>query len=281
MALSDTLIDVLKAETIPLTAVQLAKRLLTKAKPKEVVAALDDLTRSGQVFAITQGKGTVYTARPPLDLCAEVLAVQIAAQAGALPPAKVRAALPKTLQPWFDEALGRLIVRGQAYWLPKGRTKLVLGRCVRPSDVIAPAQLAAVRKLLLTANRHRASGRTLEQFVVWIDGTDEAGVTKTSAAQVMPPPPERLRQWYAEDRALASSSMVPIPDTYLRYEAWATAEGGLADEAAFRLALESLYNAGEAILEPCERPQDLPEAERRLQVPLTFGPPGYYWSPVG
>jgi len=42
--------------------------------------------------------------------------------------------------------------------------------------------------------------------------------------------------------------------------------------------IETLYNDGQILLEPCERPQDLTEEERALLVPLALGPPGCFWS---
>lgn len=42
--------------------------------------------------------------------------------------------------------------------------------------------------------------------------------------------------------------------------------------------IERLYNEGVIWLEPCEYPQDLPEEERALLVPLAIGPPGFAWS---
>lgn len=281
MSLPATLLAVLQAQTLPLTAAQLAKQLPAKVKPALVAAAMGELAAAGQAHAFTQGKGIAYTDRPPLDLCAQALAEKVGALTTATAPAKLRAALPKALQPWFDEALGRLIVQGRAHWLPKGKSRLVLPRRILPSDVMSASQLVAVQKVLNVAGRYRATSVTLADFLAWLDGDGESMTSQPSPAPVVAAPTsELLSQWYRLDRAHSSSSMVPVPHTYRRYQAWAAAQQMSAGESAFRQALEDLYNAGQAILEPCERPQDLPEEERRLQVPLTFGPPGYYWSPV-
>ena len=63
----------------------------------------------------------------------------------------------------------------------------------------------------------------------------------------------------------------------VRYEAWAEERGGMADSQVLRNLLETLYNNGLILLEPCERPQDLPEQERAMLVPMSLGPPGYSW----
>lgn len=274
--LSETVLELLMVQPVPVTAAQVTKLLPARATAREVVAALAALVEAGRVFAFTQGRSQAYTAKPALDLCAEALRREVATLESAAAPARLRTALPKSLQPWFDEALGRLIVQGHAHWLPKGKSRLVLPRRVRPSDVIPPSLLAPVQHLLTVAGRYRASACTMADFLAWLDGTDAM-----APGEVAEPSVKQLTDWYRDDLALSSSSMVPIPQTFARYQAWAVANHMQADEAVFRLALEALYKAGQAILEPCERPQDLPAQEQRLQVPLTFGPPGYYWSPVG
>jgi hypothetical protein len=80
-----------------------------------------------------------------------------------------------------------------------------------------------------------------------------------------------------QDAVRSSTMMIPIPRTFDRYAAWANERGGLADSQVLRNLLEMLYNQGRILLEPCERPQDLPEHERSLLVPMSLGPPGYSW----
>jgi hypothetical protein len=75
--------------------------------------------------------------------------------------------------------------------------------------------------------------------------------------------------------------MIPIPDTYARYTEWAKSVGELVDSEVFKKALKELYDSGEAILEPHERPHELPAEQRDLQVPMAFGPPGFYWGVLG
>ncbi len=277
------LFELLQNAAEPLTAAQLVKRLPGKAPGRSVVAALDELANNGRVRAFTQGKNTAYAVRPPVDLCAEALARHLSLLTEAVAVAALKKAVPKSLLPWFDEALGRLVVQGAAYWLPKGKTRLVLPRPVRPSDVISPTALAQLKKLLAEINRHRREPRSLASLLAWLDAPDETPLLQTPAnvaATSARPTPELLHQWYQADRVKASSAMVPIPHTWKHYESWASTQGLRPDIVDFRQALEVLYNSGSAMLEPCERPQDLPEDERRLQVPLSIGPPGYYWSPM-
>jgi len=269
-----TILELLKHQPTPVTAAQIAK--LTGHSTKTMTAALDDLARSGRAYALTQGASTAYAAQPPLDLCADALRPLVAAQIEPQAPAKLASALPKALRPWFEEALARLIVQGDAWWLAKGKVKLVTNRAPRPSDFVSPAQQATVEAILTEANRHRRTGLKLSHFLSWLDTAEVLAKPKAKPEIT----PELLTEWYALDRATSSTAMVPIPQTFKHYETWAAANNIPADIVEFRQALESLYHAGQALLEPCERPQDLPDAERALQVPLTLGPPGYYWSLV-
>ena len=128
------------------------------------------------------------------------------------------------------------------------------------------------------ANRHRRTPRLLEDLLAWLDA--EAPQAAAEPGPAPEPTPHQLRQWHEADRAKSSSAMIPIHHTWKHYETWATGQGLKADVVDFRQAMEAMYNAGSAMLEPHERPQDLPESERHLQVPLSLGPPGYYWSPM-
>ena len=234
-----------------------------------------------------QLKKAVAARRPPPTRIAgsasrsEALALRLPLITQPTAPAKLKTALPKSLRPWFDEALERLIMHGLAFWLPGGQ--LILPRPVRSSDVLLGVTVNQLKKMLLAVNRHRSEPRSLADLLQWLD----AGSSPTLAASPGPPPataakltPELLHQWYHTDRAKSGSAMIPVPHTWKHYETWASTQGLHADIVDFHQALEALYNSGSAMLEPCERPQDLPEDERRLQVPLSIGPPGYYWSPM-
>ena len=284
MDVPTTLFEILQTAPEPRTAAQLAKALPGKVAPKAVTAALLKLAQAGKILALTLGKSTAYTSRPPLDLCAEALALRLPMVKEATHPARLKAVLPKTLQPWFDEALGRLVVFGLAYWLPKGKARLVLPRPVRPSDLISSPALKQLKKVLADANRYRREPRRIEDLLVWLDAAAPSAAVVTPRPKPVAAAPaltgELLLQWYAADRTKSSTLMIPIPHTWKHYQAWASSHGQQADVSTFRQALEALYNAGTAMLEPHERPQSLPEDERRLQVPMSLGPPGYYWSPM-
>ena len=281
MDLPNTLLELLQRAPEPLTAAQLARQLPSKTPAKTVAARLADLAAAGRVIAFTQGRSTAYATRACADLCAEALALRLPLITQPTAPAKLKTALPKSLRPWFDEALERLIMHGLAFWLPGGQ--LILPRPVRSSDVLLGVTVNQLKKMLLAVNRHRSEPRSLADLLQWLD----AGSSPTLAASPGPPPataakltPELLHQWYHTDRAKSGSAMIPVPHTWKHYETWASTQGLHADIVDFHQALEALYNSGSAMLEPCERPQDLPEDERRLQVPLSIGPPGYYWSPM-
>ena len=87
------LLEVLRQQTLPLTAVQLAR--LAKAKPGQAKKELESLAQSGQVFAFTQGKTTAYAARAPLDLCSAALASRIAELQAPVPSARLEKSLPQ------------------------------------------------------------------------------------------------------------------------------------------------------------------------------------------
>ena len=282
MDVPTTLFEILQTASEPRTAAQLAKALPGKVASKAVTAELLQLAQVGKIQALTMGKSAAYTSRPPLDLCAEALALRLPLVKEATPPARLKAALPKTLQPWFDEALGRLVVFGLAYWLPKGKARHVLPRPVRPSDLISSSALKQLKKVLADANRYRREPRRIEDLLAWLDAAAPSATVATPKPVATAPAltSELLHQWYEADLAKSSTSMIPIPHTWKHYQAWSSSHGVQCEVSTFRQAIEALYNAGTAMLEPHERPQSLPEDERRLQVPMSLGPPGYYWSPM-
>lgn len=283
MDLPNVLLDLLNSAAEPLTIVQVKKKLPGKVSPGAMATTLLELAEAGKLNALAIGKTTAYTARPPVDLCTEALAQRLPLLTQAAAPAKLKAGLPASLRPWFDEALGRLIVRGQAWWVPKGKSRLVQSRPVKFSDVASATMLNQLKKVLAEANRHRHEPRRLEDLLAWLESEGQPHATPA----IPPPQPEapeptveQLRLWHETDRARSSTAMIPISQTWKHYEAWASGQGMRPDTVGFRQALESLYNSGAAMLEPHERPQDLPEHERGLQIPLSLGPPGFYWSPM-
>jgi hypothetical protein len=281
MDLRTALLAAAKASPEPLTAAQLKKRAQVPAKPAALKVLLDDLAQAGLLRVFTSGKSNAYCAGDPLELSLKALAAIAANLKGSSTPASLKAKLPKTLRPWFDEAAARLVVKGQLWWHISGKTRLLSRTPPRPSDLLSKTQTAALEKLLMQVNQSRRTPRTLTELRAWLDDEAPAGVsitrapvTTTEAALTA----EQLLEWYAADRARSSSSMIPIPQTWLRHAAWAQAQDLQPSPDTFRTLLKSLYDEGRIILEPCERPQDLPDEERSLQVPMAFGPPGYYWS---
>ena len=283
MDLPTSLFSLLQQASEPQTSTQLGKALPMKASPRAVTAALMQMAQAGKVTAFAQGKTTAYASRPPLDLCAESLALRLPLLQEAVAPAKLKSLLPKSLQPWFDEALGRLVVHGLAHWLPKGKSRLVQARPVKPSDVLSAGARKQLEKVLAEVNRRRRQARQMKELLAWLDADSAVATVPTAASEPGPAPeptPTQLRNWYEADRSASSTSMIPLPQTWQRYDSWASDRGWRADPADFKQAVQSMYEADEAMLEPHERPQDLPESERLLQVPLSVGPPGYYWCPV-
>ena len=282
MDLRTALLEVAKASPEPLTAAQLKKRAQVSAKPAALKVVLDDLAQAGLLRIFTSGKSAAYCAGDPLELSVNVLIGTTANLDGSFTPASLKARLPKSLRPWFDEALARLVVKGQLWWLINGKIRLLSRTPPRPSDLLSKTQTAALEKLILQINQSRRTPRTLTELRAWLDDETPAAQATVSKSVVAAPSSEltaeQLLAWYAADRARSSSSMIPIPQTWQRYTAWARAQDLQPSPDTFRAMLKSLYDEGRIILEPCERPQDLPDEERRLQVPMAFGPPGYYWS---
>lgn len=278
MDLRTALLEAAKASPEPLTAAQLKKLAKVSAKPAALKGVLDDLAQAGLLHAFTSGATTAYCVNHPQELAANALAAIASQLPGATSPASLKAKLPKSLRPWFDEAQARLVVKGQLWWLIKGKTRLLTPAPPRPSELLTKTQTAALEKLVVQINHTRQTPLTLTALLAWLDGDSTAPVAAETVGAPATLTAEQLIEWYVADRARSSSSMIPIPQTWLRYAAWAQANDLQANPDNFRAVLKSLYDEGRIILEPCERPQDLPDQERSLQVPMAFGPPGYYWS---
>ena len=185
---------------------------------------------------------------------------------------KLKAKLPAGLQPLFEAALGQLVATGAAYVLPWSK-RLVYARKPQPSELLSAVQRRALQKILQTANSARTQPASWDELIAWLDAEPPAPQVES----VIFPEAAELRAWYDLDRIRSSTMMIPIPQTFARYQAWAAERGGLADSQVFRILIETLYNQGQLLLEPCERPQDLPDHERALLVPMSLGPPGYSW----
>ena len=185
----------------------------------------------------------------------------------------LRKKLAPALHAHFDAAFEGLLAQQRLFLLPKA-IPLVL--VTRPSarDLLDTAMLRRLRLLVQQVNGVRSSALTVEDLILWLDGAAPATADKPLAELT----PELLREWYEADARRSSTRMVPLPQTWARYAAWAAGQAQAADVQRFRSMIERLYNEGVIWLEPCECPQDLPEEERALLVPLAIGPPGYAWS---
>lgn len=272
--MSDTLLSLLTDSLLPLKLPALVKQ--SGLKKKQVSAELETLVSQGLVHALALNpkKPTElsYTARTPLELTTQLLVTQAQALGKAAKPADLQKKLPAALRLHFDSALTLLIDAGQLHWLPKA-VPLLQTTPPRPSDLLLPAQTRVLKLVLAQVNRLRAQPGTLEDLLAWLDDAAPAlpAVEARSPARLTP---NQLREWYAADRARSSTQMIPLLLTWRRYQSWA---GGAADLQEMRSMMEALYNAGQVLLEPCERPQDLPDEERALLIPLALGPPGHAW----
>lgn len=295
MTLEDAILEAVRHAPLPLKAAEvtkLAKAIVGKlATPKAVAAMLATLAEAGSLQRIAAGKAAkpepLYTTHSLEEAAAALLKHGIHTAKKEQEAAKLKAKLPAGLQAVFETALGHLVAQGDAFVLP-GTKRLVYARKPGPSAFLSAAQRKALQKILDQANSVRSSPATLEGFIAWLDEEpSELQVSTPPAAEppVSTPPPQLdealLREWYAQDRMRSSTVMIPIPQTFARYEAWAQAHAAAADIQVLRNFMQGLYNNGLVLLEPCERPQDLPAHERAMLVPMSLGPPGWSWCWVG
>lgn len=283
MNLESTLLESLKQAGQPLKAVDLVKRIKAQAgraaTPKAVSAALDTLVAAGQVHRILAGKSALFTTLSLEEAAMAMLKTLV--HSAKLPPQAVqlRAKLPHALHSHFDAALSRLVAQGDAFVMP-GAKRLVHAHRPKPSELLDAAKRRALQKIFDEVNPLRTEPLRLEDFTAWLDGDAPAlavAVPVEVPQLVLTPSVELLREWYEEDRRRSSTMMIAVPRTFEKYEEWATKQGGAADSQVLRNLMTELYNSGCLLLEPCERPQDLPEHERAMLVPMSLGPPGYSW----
>jgi hypothetical protein len=281
MNLDDAILDVLNRSELPLKAaaiVNLVKPVVGRAATsKAVAAALESLSGTGRLNRIVAGSG------PPLFTTHNLEPVTLAwlkqcvlAAKKEQPAAKLKSRLPTALQPHFETALTQLAGEGGAFVLP-GAKRLVYSRRPKPSELLSAVQRRALQKMLDAANGARVQAVTLANFTAWLDEGPPVEPSRPEVPAVLVPDETDLRGWYELDRVRSSTAMIPIPRTFERYQSWAAERGGTADSQVLRNLIEALYNGGSILLEPCERPQDLPEHERALLVPMSLGPPGYSW----
>lgn len=288
MKLDETLAEVLRRAPLPLTAVQAVAALcaagLPKLKKAAVQAELQRMTAAGQVTALRMAKSTkaapAFTTHSPQQVCAEVLKAQLHATAKPVKIDALRKRLPEALRECFPAALQMLMDMGAAFLMPPDR-KTVSATAPCPTDLLTPARRKALAALLALINQARRTPRTLDDLLAWLDAEADAAPALTpiviKADAPVQPGAAEFQEWYEADVAGSSTTMIPVPQTWRRFEAWAQAHGQEPDIQGLRSAMIVLYNEGRILLEPCERPQDLPENERALLMPMALGPPGYFW----
>ncbi|MGV3660934.1 MAG: hypothetical protein ACO1TE_12165 [Prosthecobacter sp.] len=285
MTLEDAILEVIRTAPLPLKTAEITKpakqRAGRLATPKTVATMLATMAQMGVVQGIAAGKAAkpepLYTTQSLEEAAAALLKQGIQTAKKEQEAAKLKAKLPAGLQAGFEGALAQLVALGDAFVLP-GTKRLVYAQKPGPSAFLSAAQRKALQKILDQANSVRSSPATLEGFVAWLDEENTAAVAASPQPKPRPQLDESLlREWYAQDRVRSSTVMIPIPQTYARYEAWALANGIHPDSQVLRNFMEGLYNNGLVLLEPCERPQDLPAHERAMLVPMSLGPPGWSW----
>lgn len=282
MTLETAILDALARSALPLKAAEITKLIKPAfgkaATPKATAAALEALASAGTLTRILAGTAAkpqpLFTHQTPEESAAAFLKSWVHASAKEQPAAKLQLKLPAGLRPFFEAALAQLVTSGEAF-VQSGGKRLVYSHRPRPSQSLSAAQRTALQKILQTVNTTRSQPATWEDLIAWLD--DERPVPVTPSPTVCVPSEADLQAWYELDRIRSSTMMIPIPSTFARYQAWAAGLGGVPDIQVFRRFIEKLYNEGRLLLEPCERPQDLPEHERALLVPMSLGPPGYSW----
>lgn len=280
---SDSVTELLTSAGKPLKlpeVVKLAKSSGFSVSKKELSTLLESLVAEGRLFTLSLGAKSPlgYTPTPPLKLAILRLEELLPTLATPLAPAKLRAKLPAPLRPHFDEALGVLLERGDAHYLPKGATRRVLNRPPRPSDALTPAHLTTLKTILARATRFAKQPLTVDALVEWLD-------TPHAATQLLPQPGKaartpssaEFRLWYDDASRQTSSRMVSVLDTWKHFREWSEQQGSPPEPAKFRESMGQLYEKGLIFLEPPERPQDLKPEEQLLLVPQRLGPPALRW----
>ena len=290
MSLESAVIDVLNRSLLPATAAvlgRLTKPLVGKGFKKAFLTeTLAAMTAAEQIRAVSlsprKPSELSYTTFSLPEITAQILRNKVHSASKPIKEGELRKKLPPTLDPFFDEAFQTLLSRREVFVAPKvGRP--VFKQAPQPSDLVDPAKRKAISGLLTQVNPLRQTPLTINDFLHWLNA-EEPNISSQENAPETPikgtamPTEDLLRQWYAYDRMRSSTQMIPIPKTWRRYVEWAHEEGGQPEMDVFKSLLENLYNAGKVLLEPCEHPQDLPEEERSLLVPLAIGPPGFAWS---
>jgi len=280
MTLEQAIQDALSRSELPLKAGDIAKLVKPavgkSATPKAVAAVLETFVAAGvlnRIVAGTRSKPQPLFTPHSLEASTMVFVKHwVHAAKKEQQAMKLKAKLPVGLQPLFEAALSQLSAQGDAFVLPGGK-RLVYARKPQPSELLDATMRRSLQKALQTVNSVRAQPATWEDLIAWLDTAPLAPAAKS----VIEPAEADLRIWYDLDRLRSSTMMIPIPQTFARYQAWAAERGGVADSQVLRNLIEMLYNHGRLLLEPCERPQDLPAHERALLVPMSLGPPGYSW----
>lgn len=280
MILEHAIQEALRHSELPLKAAEIAKLVKPAvgraATPKAVAEVLEALSVSGALNCIAAGTRSkplpLFTPHGLETATAAFLKHWVHASKKEQQAMKLKAKLPAGLQPCFETALDRLVVAGAVFVLP-GAKPLVYAHKPQPSDLLDAPLRRSLQKVLQTVNTVRTPPASLEDLIAWLDATPPAPPVETACV----PGEADLRAWYDLDRIRSSTMMIPIPHTFARYQAWAAERGGVADSQVLRNLIETLYINGHLLLEPCERPQDLPDHERALLVPMSLGPPGYSW----
>ncbi len=280
MTLEHAIQDALSHSELPLKVAEIAKLIKPTvgraATPKAVAAALESLSAAGTLNRITAGTTSkpqpLFTSHTREAAASALLKHWVHDSKKEQQATRLKARLPVGLHPHFETSLAQLHAQGAAFLMP-GSKRLVYARKPRPSQLLGASQRRALQKTLDAVNSVRTQPATLDDLIAWLDQAPPPPPT----ASVITPNEADLRVWYDLDRIRSSTAMIPIPRTFTRYQAWAAERGGLADSQVLRSLIEALYNNGHLLLEPCERPQDLPDHERALLVPMSLGPPGYSW----
>lgn len=280
MTLEHAIQDALIRSEFPLKAAEIAKLIKPTvgraATPRAVALALETLSAAGALHRIVAGTRSkplpLFTTHSLETAAAALLKHWVHAVTKEQQAIKLKAKLPLGLQPFFEAALDHLVATGAAFVLPGGKP-LVYAHKPKPSELLDATLKRSLQKVLQAVNSVRTPLLGWDDLVAWLDAAPPAPSVET----VCVPAEADLRAWYDLDRLRSSTMMIPIPQTFARYQAWAAERGGLADSQVLRNLIETLYINGHLLLEPCERPQDLPDHERALLVPMSLGPPGYSW----
>jgi hypothetical protein len=278
---ADRLVRVLSGSKKPLSARQLCLSLMNSIRVRdvhEVQAVLTHLVDTGTVTEWPPVKGYKaprYSLESPRAQTGARIVAYLRRSGKLRTENQARQALPRSLHPFFDEALGKLIAERQVFTLRKARAVYLVDKAPMPSQILSAKQMKLLCELVDFLAPHRKPRLTLEMMLGFIDGVAEETSPRPPAPRMTR---ELLEEWYRGDLPrLRGGLSVPIPWTWRRYRTWAEQNGHTADTAMFQATLKELAASRDVELIPHSRTEPIPQEEFDILFENERGQILYFW----